>query len=171
MGKIRIGKIVNAVGLKGEVKVYSYAQSPDRFEMLDEVYAGDNKMEIENVRYQKAMVILKLKGIDDRNAAEAAKQTDIFIDEEDLEELPEDTFYIKDVIGLDVVNDKSEKLGTVKDILKNTAQDLYEIKLLNGQTAYVPGVPEFIVDINPKEGFVMIKPAEGLLEVNSKNEN
>ena len=94
MEKIKIGKIVNAVALRGEVKVYHYSDSKERFEELDQVIVerkGKSQVyEIEKVRYQKDMVILKLKGVDDRNAAEALKESDVLITEADLKELPED---------------------------------------------------------------------------------
>ena len=80
--KIKIGKIVNAVALRGEVKVYHYSDYKERFEELDEILVERNAAKkravesyaIERVRYQKDMVILKLKGVDDRNAAEALKE-------------------------------------------------------------------------------------------------
>ena len=99
MEKIKIGKIVNAVGLKGEVKVYNYSDSEEVYERTPEIYAGDRLLKVQNVRMQKNMVILKLSGIDDRNAAEAAKGTELFITEADLPELPEGQFYIRDLIG------------------------------------------------------------------------
>lgn len=99
MEKIKIGKIVNAVALRGEVKVYPYSDRKERFEELERILTEKNKkMEVypvEGVRYQKGMVILKLKGVDDRNAAEALKESDVLITEEDLPELPEDTFYVR----------------------------------------------------------------------------
>ena len=73
MEKILIGKAVNAVGLKGELKIWNYSDSPEIYEITPEVYLGDTLHMVENVRTQKNMVILKLSGIDDRNAAEAAK--------------------------------------------------------------------------------------------------
>lgn len=168
MEKIKIGKIVNAVGLKGEVKVYSYAQNPERFEKIDTIFAGSEEMMIENVRYQKNMVILKLKGIDDRNASESLKGQDLFIPEDSLEELPDGEYYIKDLIGIDVFDMDMKKIGTVKDILKNTAQDMYEIKMNEGHMAYVPGVPEFIDEINVHDKYIRIDPPKGLLDINRK---
>ena len=88
--KIKIGQIVNAVALRGEVKVYNYSD-PDRFERLDSVLVEDRRYEISKVRYQAANVILKLKGVDDRNAAEALKGKGLYILESELPELPEDT--------------------------------------------------------------------------------
>ena len=109
MEKIKIGKIVNAVALRGEVKVYHYSDYKERFEELDKILVERRgkyeEYEIEGVRYQKEMVILKLKGINDRNEAEALKERDLYITEEDLRELPEDTFYVKDLIGCRVINE------------------------------------------------------------------
>ena len=93
MEKIKIGKIVNAVALRGEVKVYSYSDRKERYEELKEILVENKKgltpYEIQGVRYQKNIVILKLKGVDDRNAAEALKERDIYITEADLPELPD----------------------------------------------------------------------------------
>ena len=114
MEKIKIGKIVNAVALRGEVKVYSYSDRKERFEALKEILVEQKKgftpYEIQNVRYQKNIVILKLRGVDDRNAAEALKERDIYITEADLPELPDDTFYVRDLIGCEV---RDEKNGSV----------------------------------------------------------
>ena len=93
---IKIGKIVNAVALRGEVKVYHYSDYKERFEELDEILVERNgakrhameRYPIEGVRYQKDMAILKLKGVNDRNAAEALKDCDVYITEADLRELP-----------------------------------------------------------------------------------
>ena len=105
MERIKIGKIVNAVALRGEVKIYNYSDL-ERFEELDTVILANRKQskeyKIENVRYQKNMVIVKFKGVNDRNQAEALKDFEVFITEEDLRELPEDTFYIRDLIGCSV---------------------------------------------------------------------
>lgn len=102
MEKIKIGKIVNAVGLKGEVKVYNYSDSVDIYETTDSVYIGDKLVKIENVRTQKNVVILKLAGISDRNGAEAAKGNELYITEADLPELPDGQYYVRDLIGMDV---------------------------------------------------------------------
>ena len=138
MEKIKIGKIVNAVALRGEVKVYHYSDYKERFEELEEILVERKgkytAYEIENVRYQKNTAILKLKGVDDRNAAEALKESDIYITEDDLRELPEDTFYVKDLIGCRVLNEENgAEIGVIKDVLQNSAQDIYQITLKNAK--------------------------------------
>ena len=167
MEKIKIGRIVNAVALRGEVKVYNYAGYRERYEELDRIIVDNKEYGIEKVRYQQDMVILKLSGVNDRNAAEALKTKDVFITEDDLKELPEDTFYIRDLIGLPVLNaETGETIGKMKDVLQNTAQDVYVIKREEGSDVLVPAVSQFVAEVNIEEGFVKINVIEGLIDEN-----
>lgn len=169
MEKIKIGKIVNAVGLKGEVKVYNYSDRRERYEELDRIIVGNKEYSIENVRYQNAMVILKLEGVDDRDGSEALKGKDVYITEEDLVELPEDTYYLRDIIGLDILDFESgEKIGTLADVIQNAAQDIYRIALAEateegGKEALVPVVSQFVKEVNLEEGYIRIKFIEGMI--------
>ena len=164
MKKIIIGKIVNAVALKGEVKVYPYSE-PARFSELTDIYVGEHVHKIENVRCQGNTVVLKLSAVGDRNAAEALKGLELGINEADLPELPADTYYVRDMIGMDVIDADGTHLGTVKDIIKNTAQDLYEIERENGKPLLVPGVKEFILDVDLDKREVRVTLPKGLLEL------
>ena len=174
---IKIGKIVNAVALRGEVKVYHYSDYKERFEELDEILVERNgakrhameRYTIEGVRYQKDMAILKLKGVNDRNAAEALKDCDVYITEEDLRELPEDTFYVRDLIGCRVINEGSEsenaeEIGTITDVLQNSAQDIYQIKTKSGKEVLIPAVGEFVKEINISEKTVKVSLIPGFLD-------
>ncbi|WP_312091959.1 ribosome maturation factor RimM [Aminipila sp.] len=165
MEKIKIGQIVNAVALKGEVKVYNYSDYKEKFEELDYIYAEENKIKIENVRYMKEMIILKLEGINDRNGAEALKGKDVYIGEDQLRALPEDTYYIRDLIGLEIKDQDNQRIGVLKDVIQNSAQDLYEIELENKKITLLPAVEEFILDINVQEKFIKVKLIEGLLDL------
>lgn len=168
MDKIVIGKIVNVVGLKGEVKVYSYAEEPDRFERLEKIFLGTEEKNTEyvvtKVRYKGDMVILTLDGVTDRNAAEALKESMVLMDEADLEELPEGVYYIKDLIGMKVVSDSGVELGTLKDINTNTAQRVYEVARLGKPDILIPGVDEFILDTDMDNRVITVKVIEGLYE-------
>lgn len=174
---IKIGKIVNAVALRGEVKVYHYSDYKERFEELDEILVERNgakrhameRYSIEGVRYQKDMAILKLKGVNDRNAAEALKDCDVYITEADLRELPEDTFYVRDLIGCRVINEGSdsetaEEIGTITDVMQNSAQDIYQIKTKSGKEVLIPAVGEFVKEINIGEKTVKVSLIPGFLD-------
>lgn len=164
MEKIKVGKIVNAVGLKGEVKVYNYSDSSEIYEITPEMYVGNELLEIENVRLQKNMVILKLEGINDRNAAEAAKGREIFITEDDLPELEAGEYYVRDLIGMTVIEDGTV-LGKVTNVLQNTAQDVFEVERENGRQLLIPRVDAFVLDIDLDTREIKVKLPEGLLEL------
>ena len=169
MEKIKIGKIVNAVALRGEVKVYSYSDRKERYEELKEILVEEKKgtkaYEIQGVRYQKNIVILKLKGVDDRNTAEALKERDLYITEQDLPELPDDTFYVRDLMGCGVVDGRTgAKLGTIKEVLQGAAQDLYVITLENGKEMMIPAVAEFVKHVDMTERTVTVELIPGFLD-------
>lgn len=160
--RIKVGKITTAVGIKGEVKVYPYTDDPERFEELASVYAGDDVMKIDKVRYQKNLVILKFNGVDDRNAAEALRDRFLTIDRSDLRELDENEYFIFDLIGLEAVDQEGVHIGEVTDVIQNTAQDLYEVKMDDGRKYLVPAVYEIVTDIDIENGIMKINPIEGL---------
>ena len=162
MEKIIIGKIVNAVGLKGEVKVYNYADGTDIYECTPQIYVGDSLMTVANVRTQKNMVILKLEEIQDRDGAEKAKGTMLYVTEEDLPELPEGQFYIRDIIGMTAVLEDGSVLGTVTDVIQNTAQDIFEIETEEKKKILVPKVDEFILNIDKADRTVTVRLIPGM---------
>lgn len=164
MEKILMGKVVNVVGLKGELKVYSYTDRNERFEELDQIWLDNKVYAIENVRYQNKVVILKLEGINDRNKAEEQRNKKVYIEESDLQELPEDTYYVRDLIGLSVVTEDGE-LGKISDVIQNTAQDLYEVKTAEGKKIYIPVVKEFVTDVDMENKVVKVTLPEGLLDL------
>lgn len=164
MEKILIGKITSAVGLKGEVKVYNYSDSAEIYKNTEVIYAGAELRKVQGVRMQKNMVVLKLEGIDNRDQAEKARGTEIFVTEEDLPELPEGQYYIRDLIGMTVIDSEGgEEIGTVEDVIQNTAQDIFDIKTPEGKQVLIPKVPEFIVDINLENRTVKVKLIEGMM--------
>ena len=165
MAKIKIGKIVNTVGLKGEVKVYNYSDSIEIYETIESIYVEDRLTVIENVRAQKNMVILKLEGADDRNAAEALRGKELYITEDDLPELPEGQYYVRDLIGMSVTEEDGNLLGHVTDVLQNTAQDIFEVESENGKKLLIPKVDQFVLDIDAEKREITVRLIEGMLDL------
>ena len=165
MEKIKIGKIVNTVGLKGEVKVYNYSDSIEIYETIESIYVEDRLTVIENVRAQTNMVILKLEGADDRNAAEALRGKELYITEDDLPELPEGQYYVRDLIGMSVTEEDGNLLGHVTDVLQNTAQDIFEVESENGKKLLIPKVDQFVLDIDAEKREITVRLIEGMLDL------
>lgn len=165
MEKIEIGKIVNVVGLKGEVKVYNYSDSADIYETVPELYVGDELMAIEGVRVQKNMIILRLAGITDRNGAEALRGRVLYIRESDLPQLPEGQYYVRDLIGMEVTEENGSLLGHVTDVLQNTAQDIFEVERPGGRKLLIPKVDQFILDIDAGSRRITVRLIDGMLDL------
>ena len=163
MEKINIGKIVNAAGIKGEVKIYNYSGSKERYQEGKSVFVENAEHKIEKARYNKDIIFLKLSGIDDRNRAEASKGKNIYINESDLADLPEGEYYIRDMIGLKVVCGKGNILGRLSGVIQNSSQDLYEVEMPDGKKFLIPAVEEFILNIDMEKKQIDVKLIEGLI--------
>lgn len=153
--KFEIGKIVNTFGIKGEIKIYPYV---DYIMDLKFFYVDDNKMEIEKCRTQKNLVIVKIKGIDDINVVEKLKGKIASVFEEDLPSLPEGTYYIKDLIGLDVITDDGRELGKLDDVIQTGANDVYNV---NG--ILLPVIDEVVKKIDLENHKIVVHLIDGLI--------
>lgn len=165
MDKIKIGKIVNTVGLKGEVKVYNYSDRAEIYENTSHIYVEDRLTAVESVREQKNMIILKLSGISDRNGAEALRGSYLYVTEDDLPELPQGQYYVRDIIGMTVTEEKGEIIGKVTDVIQNTAQDIFEVERGDGKKALIPKVDEFVLNIDPEKREIRVRLIDGLLDL------
>jgi len=130
---LEIGKIINTYGIKGELKVIPLTDSPQRYYDLEWAFVGDDnvleKYNIEKVRILKDLVIVKFKELNDINQAEKMKGQFIKVNRENAVKLPENTFFICDLINCEVLNYIDEKkLGTLKDIIQTGSNDVYIVQ-------------------------------------------
>ena len=162
-----IGQIVNTFGIKGFVKVKPFTDDMERFEELKSILVVKNKemieMEIEEVKYQQYVVLLKLKGIEDINMAEKYKGCYIKIKREDARKLPEDTYFIADLLGLEVYTDTGDLLGKVDDIYNNKSNDIYVVKDELGKQILLPGIKEVIKQIDLENEKIVVHLIKGLI--------
>lgn len=164
-----VGKITGTQGLRGEVRVHPYTESPDRFDELEHIFvdpALTRKLVIETSRQNKSMAILKFEGIDRVEEAEKLKNLEVYIDRETQgRELDEDEHYIVDLIGNRVIDAVHGPLGILEDVLTRTAQDLYVVKLdKTGKQLLIPGVKPFIEKVDLEAGEIHVRLIEGMLE-------
>lgn len=161
--RIQVGKIINTHGIKGELKVLPLTDNEERFNNLEEIYIENKTYKIIKVWYKKKQPIIKLEGYDNINDVMKFKNKLILIDYEDAVKLPEDTYFIFQIKGLDVYKINGEKIGYVKDVLINSGNHIYVIK--NSDKEYlIPAVKEFIKDVDIDNNKIIIDPIEGLLE-------
>ena len=162
MDTIKLGKITAPQGIKGEVRVYPYTDELTRFSEIEAVLLDGQKRKIQNARYMKNMAVLKLEGVDDRNMAESLRNKELLLAKEDLWEQPEDTYFIDDLVGCNVVSEDGDSVGTLKNIISRPAQDLYEIERADGSTFLLPAVKEFIKNVDLDNKTITIHLINGL---------
>lgn len=149
--RFEVGQIVNTFGIKGEVKVTPFTDDINRFDSLEKVYVKTKKEEklynIENVRYHKNMVLLKLENVNTMEDAEMLRNAFLEIDREEAIPLEKGTYFIADLIGLDVYTDEQEFLGKVEDIYNTGSNDIYVVKNELGKQILLPGIEEVIKEV------------------------
>ncbi len=164
---LEIGQIVNTFGIKGMVKVKPFTDDIRRFDNLKKVYVETNKVkkqyEIEEVKYHKEMVLIKLKGIDNVEEAEKLRNSYLKVNRQDEPELEEGTYYIVDLIGLEVYSDEGKLLGKVDDIYNNGSSDIYVVKDEIGKQILLPAISEVIKQINLNEKKIVVHVMKGLI--------
>ena len=167
--ELRVGVIVKTHGIRGEVKVYPTTDSPERFDDIEKVKLRQGKrvyeFQIEKARYQKNLVILKFKGIDNINDVEQYRGAELWIDREDGADLKEGEYYIADIIGIEVITDDGTKLGTVKDVLETGANDVYIVERNGMKDLLIPAIKECILDVNIEENIMTVHLMDGLLDL------
>ena len=162
-----IGQIVNTFGIKGELKVVPFTDDIERFEELKSIYIVKNKQlieyEIEQIKYHKNMIILKLKNVEDMNTAEKLKGCYIQIHRKNARKLPEGTYFIADIIGSQVITDEGKILGIVDDIYNTGAKDIFVVKDEMGKQILLPYIEEVILNIDVEKQIVTVHLLEGLV--------
>lgn len=164
---LEVGQIVNSYGIKGFFKVVPFTDDITRFDDLDSIYIEKNKKlekkEIEEVKYHKHLVLLKIKGIDDINDTEQYKNCILKIDRANAVELPEDTYFITDLIGIDVYTEENEFLGNITDIFPTGSNDVYVVKDEMGKQILLPAIGEVIKEVNVEEKKIIVRLIPGLV--------
>ena len=162
---IEAGQIVNTHGVRGEVKILSWLDSPGYLKSFETLYLQGEKgmkpVKLRSSRIQKGGVLIAaLEGVEDVNAAMALKNEVVFIDRDDAA-LPEGTFFFADLFGAHVVSDAGEELGTLTDVLERPGNNIYVVSG-DEREWLIPAVPEFIVNTDVENGVVTVHLIEGL---------
>lgn len=159
-----IGYISNTHALKGEIKVRPYTDDAKRFEKIKKILIDLNgelvSYNIEQVRYQKDVVLLKLKNIDTIEQAEKLRNHYIKIPREDAKELEEGEYFIVDLIGCEVY--EKELIGILDDIFTTGSNDVYVIKRKGKNDLLLPALSDVIKKVDVKNKRIDVEVPRGL---------
>ncbi|MEG1800568.1 MAG: ribosome maturation factor RimM [Oscillospiraceae bacterium] len=167
MEYLETGEIVSVHGIKGEVKVYPWADYPEFLEDFDEFYIKNSKQQYQKliaqeIRCHKNMVLVKFEGIDTVEIARTLIGKIAYIDK-GLVELEEGRYFVADLIGCTVINAETQEIiGVVEDVDNFGASDIYTVKTSEGKSYLFPAVKDFIVSTDVDSKKIHIKVIEGM---------
>jgi 16S rRNA processing protein RimM len=165
---LSVGFVLKPQGLKGEIKVQPLTDDINRFDSLLHVYikgqGGYKQEKIESRRYNRGFVFLKLKGLNTIESVEHLRNQYLWIPRSMARQLPEDTFFIADIVGCSVSTTDGRELGNVKDVIQTGSNDVYVVEGTKGNVL-IPALKKVVVYIKPREGRIIVDltEMEGLL--------
>ena len=166
MDLLEVGKIINTHGLRGDVKVMPWTDTPDVFEDFETLYIKKGKemlpVTVATVKYQKNNLIVKFKEYNDINEVEVLKNSVLYADRADLGELPEGVYYIADLIGMTVKKENGDVVGTVDDVLQTGANDIYSVKRNGMKDLLIPVIDEVVLSVDTDSREITVRLLEGL---------
>lgn len=158
---VLLGVVTGALGLKGEVKVKTFTERPDKLGAYGPLHTKDGKtLRVVSVREGKDEAVVSLEGVNDRNAAEALKGSELFIPRSALPNADANEFYYTDLIGLRAEDTEGRSMGTVRALHNFGAGDVIEIVRDNGDEVFLPFTREVAHEIDIEGGRIVIAAPE-----------
>jgi len=161
---LEIGQIVGTHGIKGEMRVNPWCDTPDFFNNFKTLYfdkLGQNPVEVESCRPHGNIVLLKLDGIETVEQAISIKNKILYIKREDAK-LEEGKYFVSELIGCKVIDaDTGFEYGVLSDVSVTGANDVWHIK--NSEKEYlIPAIPDVVVSTDVEKGIIEIHPLRGI---------
>jgi 16S rRNA processing protein RimM len=164
---LAIGKITRAHGLRGEIVVAVLTEFPDRFAETEWVYLGNEfeaeAYQLEGYRWNKRNILLKLSGVADRTQAEQLRGQLVQVPVEEAMPLPEGSYYMYQLLGLQVITTEGEMLGPIVNILETGANDVYVVDR-QGKELLLPAIADVVQSVDLAKGQMIIKIIDGLID-------
>lgn len=170
MNWYNVGEIVNTHGIRGEVRVQSWTDFPEKR------YAKGNKLglfmpnrqepimlTIDSHRKHKNFDLLVFENHSNINDVEKYRKGVLKVSEDQLETLEENVFYIHEIIGCTVVDLEGTMIGEVTDVLSTGANDVWEVRPNEGKMHYIPYIEDVVKEVDIENKKIVIDPLEGLL--------
>jgi len=163
---IEIGQIVNTYGIKGYLKIVAFTDNLERFDDLKSIFIDVKgtleEKKIADVKYHKNLVLILLDNVYNINDVEKYKGYYIKINKKDRVKLPEDSYFISDLIGVEVWTDE-ECLGNLEDIFSTKSNDVYVVKNKDGKQILLPAISEVIKKVDLENRKITVNLLEGLI--------
>lgn len=163
---LEVGKVVGTHGIKGDIKVQPWCDSPFFLCEFKNLYLdnGEKKVKVFRSRVNKNIVIVNIEGIDSVEKANLLRGKILYIDRQEAK-IDEDTYFIQDIIGIEVVDISNNKIyGKVTDVIKTGANDVYQLTDSKNKEYLLPVIDDVVKDVDLDNNKVFISPIKGIFE-------
>lgn len=162
--RVAVGRVLGAHGVRGELRVEPLTDDPRRFRKLATLSVAGQAHSILSVRISKDLLLLRLEGVETRDAASALRGEYLYIPLSEAAELPDGAYYHFQLLGLRVRTTEGREIGKVVEVLERPANDVYVVRGPDGDVL-VPALKEVVDSIDIQEGWMTVQPVPGLLSV------
>ena len=157
--RIEAGKIINTHGVRGEVKMEVWLDSPEFLRKFKRIFIGEKELHLASAKVMKDFLIAKIEGVDDVNEAMKLKGREFSVARADAK-LPKGRYFIQDILGARVLDETGKEIGVLEEVFESPAAPVY---IVRGETEHlIPAVPEFILSADPENMTVTVRLIEGM---------
>ena len=166
-----IGVITKPQGVRGELRVFPTTDDPSRFTLLEgkEILlrqnGTDKPYKLLQAKLHKGLVLVRLEGVNDRNMAETLGKATINIPDELALPLDEGEYFVRDLLGLDVVTEAGESIGTLSKVINTNANDVYVIDPPEGDSFMIPAIKSVVLGVSLADKKMTVHLMDGLREL------
>lgn len=158
---VEIGKILAPHGVRGDVRIIPLLEDTNYFfEVSEIIVASLGSMQIENARWNKKFILLKIKNYDSMDAAETLRGKMIVVKKEDMAKLPDGRYYVYDLIGMEVFDLSGVSLGKLTEILSPSSTDVYVVTDSENKTMMFPALKTIVKEIDTVNKKMIVDPPE-----------
>ncbi|MCL2508926.1 MAG: ribosome maturation factor RimM [Oscillospiraceae bacterium] len=165
---LEIGQIVGTHGVRGELRVNPWCDSPAFVTQFDTLYfdaEGQRSVRVLSCRPHGNVALLTLEGVDDISSAAALRGRKLFMRRSDAK-IGEGSYFVAELIGCEAVDadDEHRVYGTLADVSRTGANDVWHIKDSSGREHLIPAVPAIVAQVDVERGTVKIRPITGMFD-------
>ena len=165
---LELGQIVGTHGIKGEIRINPWCDSPDFAKKFKTVYFdadGKKSVKVTATRAHGNIILMKLEGCDTMEKAEALRNKMLYIKRADAN-LPKGTWFIEELIGCEVfdADNESTRYGRITDVSVTGANDVWHITDEKNNEYLIPSIKEVVIQVDVEQNFVRIRPLKGIFD-------
>ena len=162
-GHVVVGRIRGGWGIKGDIKVEIFSDSPSRFADDSVVHLKGKAVKVQHARRSKGILLVKLYSVNDRTTADGLRGQLLTVPEADAEPLPEGAYYHFQIMDMPVHTAEGEELGRIVEIIETGANDVYVVRLEGRRDVLIPALEDVVLSIDLEGNGMTVQLPDGLV--------